>query len=137
MLKFGLAIVILLLTLYLVWGKKMLSTESWMIAPSVSDWVTRRDVNPTIYPQAAIVKAAPFPGGLKAGEVVKCSATAIKYYLDPAGVKRGFQSPAAFLSAGGYPNVREVDCALLNQIPTASDIPDPTTAARSRETIRV
>jgi hypothetical protein len=137
MLKFGLAIVILLLTVYLIWGKKLLSTESWMIAPSVSDWVARRDMKPTVFPQAAIVKSMPFPGGLQAGEIVKCSATAVKYYLDPAGVKRGFQSPAAYLSAGGNPNVREVDCALLNQIPTGSNVPDPTIAAQSRATLRV
>ena len=136
MFEFGLAVVILLLTLYLIWGNKLMS-ESWTVMPSVTDWLARRDMIPTVTSQRPIVKPASFPGGLQPGEIVKCNATAVRYYLDPSGVKRGFQSPAAFLSAGGYPDVREIDCDLLNQIPTGPNIPDPTQAVQSRATIRV
>jgi hypothetical protein len=131
--KLLLLIVLALVVLYYVKGNM---AEGWLIAPDVSDYLARKQMIPHLVPSGPIVLSSPLPGDLKVGEVVKCAATGIKYYLDSAGVKRRFDSPAALLSVGSK-SIREVSCDLLNQVPTGPNVPDPTVGMNSRNTIRV
>ena len=129
----ALAIIILVLVVYYVYNAR----EQWMVAPSVGDWLVRRHLRVELPEMQQSLAPIPFPGDLRPGEIVKCSATAIHYYIDPTGTKRKFQTPAAFLAMGGVAKVREVPCDLLNAIPTGPDVQDPAIAAQSRQLLRV
>ena len=123
----AIVVVIVVVVLYYHWHG-----EGLMVAPNVSDWLAGNKIDPHITPQGPSLLPIPLPGGLMPGQIVKCSATAIRYFIDPAGVKRKFQTPAAFLAAGGETHVQEVNCDLLNAIPTGPDMLDPAIYAQSR-----